>query len=129
MESSMTQWEPGKWNVICDRCGKKFKSDEVQREWTGLIVCKDRCFETRHPQDFVRSRPDNTQVAFTRPEPVDQFVSVSYSCAAQVEKDYPSPFRSGEPRIRLTIQKGLTEGPVVIEDGADVIVICSWRIT
>lgn len=74
--------EIGKWNVICDRCGSKQKSDEVTKTWDGLIVCKPEkkagCFEPRHPQDFVRSVPDEQKVAFTRPESTDQFVSVTY---------------------------------------------------
>lgn len=70
--------ELGKWNVICDRCGFKFKSDEVMQEWTGLIVCRKKCFETRHPQDFVRPVKDDQSVPFTRPEAPDQFVSVTY---------------------------------------------------
>ncbi len=68
----------GKWNVICQRCGVKYKNDEVDREWTGLIVCKKKCFELRHPQDFVRAIPDDTSVPFTSPSPTDVNVSVTY---------------------------------------------------
>ena len=71
-------WSLGKWLVICDRCGRKRVNDEVAKEWTGVIVCKDTCFETRHPQDFVRGTEDKQTVPFTRPEPADQFIGVSY---------------------------------------------------
>ena len=77
-----TTLELGKWNVICDRCGVKRKSDQVQGTWDKLIVCKPTikagCWETRHPQDFVRAVVDNQTVPFSRPEPTDQFVSVTY---------------------------------------------------
>lgn len=72
----------GDWNVICDQCGKKRKASEVAKRWDGLVVCKTEvrpgCYETRHPQDFVRTVVDNQAVAFSRPEPADTFVSVTY---------------------------------------------------
>ena len=42
----------------------------MKEEWTGFIVCKD-CFETRHPQDFVRAVKDDPSVAWTRSESTD----------------------------------------------------------
>jgi hypothetical protein len=75
----------GKWNVICDVCGKKVKASEVRERWDGFIVCKAD-FEMRHPQDFVRARQDKISVPFTRPRPVDEFVFVDYGL--YVEDDY-----------------------------------------
>lgn len=63
----------GNWNVICDRCGEKFKSSQVKKEWTGLMVC-DTCYEPRHPQDFIRTVPDRMDVPFVRPRPADIFI-------------------------------------------------------
>ena len=57
----------GEWLTICDRCGFKFKSCDLKKEWTGFYVCKD-CYEPRHPQDFVKSVPDNTSVPWSRPD-------------------------------------------------------------
>jgi len=65
-----TYHKKGTWNVICDRCGTKNKSDEVQKEWTGLQVCKS-CWEPRHEQDFLRGRKETQAVPFTRPESAD----------------------------------------------------------
>ena len=62
----------GDWNSICDRCGFKLKASELQREWNGLMVC-ERCFEPRHPLDFVEGIPDDQSVAWTRPEQDDYF--------------------------------------------------------
>ena len=76
MEVMTPGWELGKWLVICDRCGFKKTNDQVRKEWTGLIVCADTCWEPRHPQEFVRPRPDEQKVAFTRPEPTDVELAV-----------------------------------------------------
>lgn len=68
---------PGDWNLICDVCGTKVKASQSKRRWDGLIVCpKD--FEFRHPQDFLRSKIDKIAVPFSRPQPVDQFVTINY---------------------------------------------------
>lgn len=75
-------YKPGCWNVICDACGFKRKSDEVRKRWDGFIVCSDTCWEPRHPQDFIRSRPDNSNVPFVRLEPTDTFVWVAADCVA-----------------------------------------------
>jgi hypothetical protein len=69
--------ELGKWNVICDRCGFKFKNDELQKEWTGLMVCCG-CFETRHPQTLIKVSEENPSVPWVRPEPEDVFITVNY---------------------------------------------------
>lgn len=52
----------GNWLILCDRCGFKRKLDQVVKTWNNLMVCAPstgkHCFETRHPQEFVRARPD-----------------------------------------------------------------------
>lgn len=58
----------GQFNCICDRCGFKMKSSQTRLEWTGLRVC-GKCWEPRHPQDFVRGRRDNQMVPQPRPDP------------------------------------------------------------
>jgi len=60
------------WRAICDRCGFEYASYELKKEWQGLMVCSS-CYETRHPQDFVRAVPDRQGVPWTRPEPEDVF--------------------------------------------------------
>lgn len=63
----------GCWNVICHRCGGKFKSDKIFLEWDNLLVCRD-CFEVRHPQDFTQGYIDKQTVPFSSPEMPDKFV-------------------------------------------------------
>lgn len=58
---------------ICDVCGFKHRASETSKRWDGLMVCaKD--WEPRHPQDYVRSKPDRMIVPMARPEAPDQFV-------------------------------------------------------
>lgn len=84
-------YKKGVWNCICQRCGFKFKSDQITKEWTGLLVCRE-CFETRHPQDFLRGRAEIQKVPFTAPEPTDTFVTVNYvaSTVGTQGNDIPS---------------------------------------
>lgn len=78
MYTKMTPgWELGKWLVICQVCGWKKPSDQIKRRWDGVLVCEED-FETRHPQEFVRPRPDEQKVPFTNPEPTDTFVDVTF---------------------------------------------------
>ena len=66
-------YKKGSWNVICDRCGFKYKGDELKKEWQGLMVCAT-CFEPRHPQDLIRSVRDQRLRPYYRPEPVAVFI-------------------------------------------------------
>lgn len=68
--------ELGKWNVICDRCGRQYKNDALRKEWTGLMVC-DGCFETRHEQTLIRPPREENTIPWSRPEPDEIFASVS----------------------------------------------------
>lgn len=69
----------GQHNAICDRCGFKFKSAKLRREWTGLMVCSgpatNDCWEERHPQEFVRGRKDDQTPRWVRPEQADSFIT------------------------------------------------------
>lgn len=69
-----TKWLRGNYNVICDRCGRKFKRTQVKFEWDYLLVC-DECWEPRQPQDLLRAIPDPQTVPIARPEAPDQFVT------------------------------------------------------
>lgn len=76
------EFQPGKWLVVCDRCGFKRMNDEVQETWNHLYVCRPTikmgCFETRHPLDFIRAVKEDTSIPFARPQPADVFVDVDY---------------------------------------------------
>ena len=72
-------FESGQWLVCCDRCGFKYKSRNLRREWTGLMVCSgtttNNCWEPRHPQEFVRGKKDKQAPPWVRPEPADVFIT------------------------------------------------------
>ena len=72
-----TTYKSGDWNLICDVCNKKIKASESKQRWDGLIVCPND-FETRHPQDFVKSKEDKISVPFSRPRPPDIFNIPNY---------------------------------------------------
>lgn len=63
----------GEWNAICDVCGFKKKSHELKKRWDGLMVCRTD-WETRHPQDLLRVKPEKITPPWVRPESTDVFV-------------------------------------------------------
>lgn len=70
------EFRHGSWNVICQRCGFKYKNTQVLKEWTGLRVCK-KCYDPRHPQDFVQGKEDRQAPPWVSPEPDDNFVATN----------------------------------------------------
>lgn len=78
--STADVYEHGQHNVICDRCGFKYKARQLRKEWNGLRTCSgpqtNGCWEPRHPQDFVKGKADRQLPEWTRPEPADIDVSV-----------------------------------------------------
>lgn len=83
-------YKPGVWNAICDRCGIKFKSDELKKEWTGFQVCI-ACLEFRHVSDFIKSPKPTSPVPFTRPEPVDASAAPTYISTSVGSQDTTIP--------------------------------------
>ena len=77
----MSRYVKGQWDVICDRCGHRYKNVQLRREWTGLMVCTGHdtadCWEPRHPQDMVRGVADRQAPPWTRPEPEPIYTSVA----------------------------------------------------
>ena len=67
--------DSGNRNNICQVSGFKAKAGELIERYDGLMVLP-QFWESRHPQDMVRTKPDRTYGA-QRPEPADTFVSTS----------------------------------------------------
>jgi hypothetical protein len=67
-------WVAGENNVVCDRCGFKFKASELKKTWDGLWVC-EQDWEPRHPQDFVKGVMDDQKPVLSRPEGPDEFTA------------------------------------------------------
>lgn len=68
------QLDLGDWNAVCYQCGRKRKASTLLRHWQGYWVCPQH-WEPRHPQDFVRSIPDNMTPPWAQPMPANVFVS------------------------------------------------------
>lgn len=57
----------GDWKAQCFRCGGSYLASMLRKEWQGYYVCQ-RCWEPRHPQDFVKGVPDDPSVPWTQPD-------------------------------------------------------------
>jgi len=78
------------WSAICDRCGFEYPSDQLKKEWTGLMVC-EADFDHRHPQDFAKIPRPEKPLPWTRPEAPDSFVSVSYIATTEGVQETTNP--------------------------------------
>lgn len=72
-------YRPGDWNAVCNRCGRKKKASTLRLVWTGEYVCPEH-WERRHPQDFVRTPPDEQTPPWTQPMPAPIF---AYFCSPE----------------------------------------------
>ena len=70
-------YKSGDWLVTCDVCGKQTLASEIKKRWDGLLVC-GADYEPRHEQDFLKVRQDKIAVSFSRPDPEETYVAVSY---------------------------------------------------
>ena len=84
---SKPRFDSGSWLVICDVCGREYKSNDLRLRWDGLMVC-DGDWEPRQPQDFVHGVADKIVPPFTRPEPADVFAFVCTPITTQGISDY-----------------------------------------
>lgn len=56
--------------VTCDASGFKAKRSECRKQWDGKLVRKD-FWEPRHPQDYLKTKAEDTSVPDARDEPAD----------------------------------------------------------
>lgn len=54
--------------VICDICGLRRRRSDCTKNWKNQMVCRDRCYEPKHPQLDIRITPDIISVEDPRPE-------------------------------------------------------------
>jgi hypothetical protein len=73
----------GDTNAICDECGFKFKGSMLRKRWDGAMVCS-KDWETRHPQDSIKVRPEQNNVRDPRPEPEPRYLAVGEITAADL---------------------------------------------
>lgn len=63
----------GTFNALCAECGGKFKFNQLVKHWQGYYVCRAH-WEPRHPQDYVKARPERGSPGGAQAEPADVFV-------------------------------------------------------
>lgn len=73
---------PGDNWVICGRCAFKYRRSECRKEWTGLLVCIDKCWERKHPQLTVASAKDDQSVKDARPDKSSTFGTTTVKTGA-----------------------------------------------
>lgn len=56
----------GDWNATCSYCGRKRKASELVKNWQGQYRCAVHN-EARHPQEFVRAKPEVITVPWAQP--------------------------------------------------------------
>lgn len=75
MQSQGDTYLPGGTYGICDRCGFKRRLTALAKEWTGLMVCTETCFDPRPPELTPPNiGPEGVPVPDSRPEPPDRFI-------------------------------------------------------
>jgi hypothetical protein len=71
---SADYYKHGDRNAICDRCGFKYKLSSLRKTWDGLLVCS-KDWESEHPQNRIRIRPERMRFVEGRPEVADRFLN------------------------------------------------------
>jgi len=72
-------FKPHDYNVICDRCGFKFKASQCSFDHgrrglkKSLFVCSS-CLDKPQGQDYVKGVSDKQTVPIVRSEGVDKFI-------------------------------------------------------
>lgn len=87
-------YKPGSFYRICDRTGFAVRAEHTQKQWNNIIV-RDRSFEERQPQDFVRGRKDDQTVPQPRPRQVNQFLGVQTALSQNTTSSTGGGFSPG----------------------------------
>lgn len=89
-------YKPGSFYRICDRTGFAVRAEHTQKQWNNIIV-RDRSFENRQPQDFVRGRRDDQTVPQPRPRQIPVYLGVQTALSANATSTgaFSSGFSTG----------------------------------
>jgi hypothetical protein len=66
-------YNQGAFKQICDICGFIYLNTQTRKRWDGMVCC-DKCWDPRHPQDLLQVPRDDQSVPDPRPEQPDHFV-------------------------------------------------------
>lgn len=87
-------FKPGSFYRVCDRTGFSVRAEHTQKQWNNIIV-RNRSFENRQPQDFVRGRRDDQTVPQPRPRQTNVFLGVQTTLALAAPLAGSGGFSSG----------------------------------
>jgi hypothetical protein len=121
----------GEWWVLCDQCQRSMLASKAAKRWDGAIVHADPnegCWETRHPQEFVRPVRDQFPLPFTRPDNEGLEPTLTVNDCAWLTFMYTDNVKVNDATANVTIYKEYMTGPVVVPDGITVTVQCEWII-
>jgi hypothetical protein len=76
-------YKPGDYLVMCELCAINYYRSECRKNWKGQIVCDD-CYEERHPQELIKTRPDIARPEDPRP---DANITHTYTSSGIVTAD------------------------------------------
>ena len=65
-----SKYIPGDNLLISDRSGRVIRRSESRTQWDGLVVHESE-WEPRHPQDLIRTKPENIAAPEPRRPPTD----------------------------------------------------------
>jgi hypothetical protein len=85
-----TEWAyiPGDQWCICTVCGFKYRRSEMRLRWDNVWACPED-WETRQPQDYVRSIPDVIIAYPQLPPPTDDFIELYPMCTTTTRRSIP----------------------------------------
>lgn len=99
---------PGDFYRIDDRTGFPERAKRTRKEWTGLIVHKDR-WEYRQPQDFVKGVFDDQTVPEPRPLPTtDPLIG-----PLTIQTFLTGKFAAGTQFLTVTSTAGMVSGNTI----------------
>jgi len=112
---------PGRYKMVCDRCGAEYLDNELREEWTGLWVC-DTCWDPKHPQLSVVGIPDDQSVPIARPEAPHTYGETTLSAgassfAASVTLTSASGLEQYDP-IQIVLNDGTVHNTFIMADPA-----------
>lgn len=64
----------GTYFQICSICGFKKRNTETRKNWKNQVVCRDTCYEVKHPQLEIKAKADRQSVKDARPEGTDIYI-------------------------------------------------------
>lgn len=107
----------GDANAICDTCGFKYKLSELTMDWRGLMLC-EKCWEPRHPQEFLRGVPDKPSEGVENPRPDTPPVFTGNGYAVNTPS-FPAPGSAVKNTTADTVDITISGGTItsVIVDG------------